>query len=398
MSVEKRLPIQAQAMGEKRVQAFVDLRLARVQGLSAERILSLVPADALAEIKRRDAHPFFQAYSICHEGKSTPTILGDTARPISWPRAAVQSIKQTVLRGVKFFLGHNEDNSTEGREALGEVVASADMEIDGVLNHVVVGYFPDRAKVVNLDICSQEGEWSFLEEAGQWIADKLHAITGIALSDSAHDEPAFSGAKRLAMVQALDSIKVVGAVGADGKLKRRGVRAMSDIDLTTVAWSDLQREFERRRLLPSQVFKVDDLKKDPEFRGVFEASEATTAELKKAKDALASLTKAQEETAKALQTSTAKERFEKVLTTLTLTPRQREYAKNAFPAKLEDASDEALKRIIDASLESYKVAAKTFGVVDELPAQRGASEGDSKDGTDFNKVKDNELLKEDAII
>jgi hypothetical protein len=307
----------------------------------------------------------------------------------------VQSIKNVVLKGVKFFLGHNEDNSTEGRKSLGEVVWDGQKEIDGVLHHVVVGYFPDRDVVEDKDICSQESEWDFVEATGDWLADKLYKLTGIALSSSSRDKPAFAGARRLAMVQALD----VDLDGDDEEdAEERGRSKNMPIDLTTLPFDDIAREVARRKTFPSQLFTIEDLKKDREFVKVFDDAETgkktlvqRDAELKAEKDAKVV-------SDKALQSSTAKERFVKMVDAMTLTPKQKEYIKNSYPAVVEDASEEGLKKFVAAKVEDYKVVVKTFGVKDELPSQgdkkAGAGVVDTEDQT---KAANNPLLEEDLV-
>ena len=176
----------------------------KIQAFSNNEILSLIPPETLSQIKSKDPHPYFQAYSICHEGISTPSIIGDTSKPIHWTRRAVQSLKSIILKGVKFFKGHNADNSTTGRQVLGEVVANVEQEINGVLHHVVVSYHSPEVKeeVKKYDICSQEAIWNLFDQAGQVIADTVDKITGIALGSSDTEQPAFTGARRLASVQA----------------------------------------------------------------------------------------------------------------------------------------------------------------------------------------------------
>ena len=388
------------AESKKQTQSFVALKSRGIRALTGVDILSLVPADVLAHIRESDPHPFLQAYSICHEGTSTPTVLGDTARPIHWTRAAVQSIKAKVLKGVKFFLGHNEDNSTEGRASLGEVVWDGQKEIDGVLHHVVVGYFPDRKAVEDKDICSQEGEWDFVEEAGKWFADKLSRITGIALSSSAHDSPAFSGARRLAAVQALDDIEYVDdpekVDDVKPKAKQKEKHRMDD--LTVVPFGELTAELKRRTTFPSQLFTVEDLKNDRAFGKLFADNEQLD---KKAKELEVELAKVKEEAIakdKTLMAQTAKTRFEKLVDGMTLTPKQKAFVKGSFPAKLDDASDESLQKFVSTKLEDYKVAARAFGVKDELPEQ--SSDGGQKqtDAEDLTKTAGNELLEEDLSV
>lgn len=384
----------------KAIQSFIRVR-STIRALAGVDILALVPPDVLSAIKQKDPHPFLQAYSICHEGVSTPTVLGDTARPIRWTRAAVQSIKKAVLRGVKFFLGHNEDNSTEGREALGEIVWDGEKEIDGVLHHVVVGYFPDRAKVEDQDICSQESVWNFVEQAGSWVADRLESLTGIALASSRTDAPAFPGARRLAMVQALqeedeESEYVDDPYEVDNpKPRKEEKKVMPGID--TLPFNDIVAELKRRVTFPSQIFTIDDLKKDRAFAGIFAENEELTGKVKTAE---AELKKVKDEAVakdQKLASTTAKERYVKMVDVMTLTPKQKEYLKDSFPAQIPDASDEALQKFASSKLEDYKVAAKAFGVKEELPPQNQPPAKDGEKG-DLTKAANNELLEEDVAL
>lgn len=384
----------------KAMQSFVSLKSRGIRALTGVDIMALVPEVTLARIREHDPHPFLQAYSICHEGVSTPTVLGDTARPIHWTRAAVQSIKAKMLKGVKFFLGHNEDNSTEGRPSLGEVVWDGQKEIDGVLHHVVVGYFPDRAAVEDKDICSQEGEWDFVEAAGKWFADKLERITGIALSSSAHDSPAFPGARRLAAVQALEEVEYVDDPEKvdDVKSKAKPKEKHRMDDLTTVPFGELAAEMKRRTTFPSQLFTVEDLKNDRTFGKLFADNEQLD---KKAKELAVELEKVKQEALakdKTLLAQTAKTRFEKLVDGMTLTPKQKAYVKGSFPKTIEDASDEALQKFVSTRLEDYQVAAKAFGVKDELPEQSGDGGKKQNDEGDLTKAAGNELLEDDLEL
>lgn len=206
----------------------ISLQCLKLSSLSSDDILALIDPQTISRIKATDAHPFFQAYSICHEGVSQPTILGEKSKPIHWTRAAVESIKNVVRKGIKFFRGHNKDNSTDDREALGEIVADTQKEIDGKLHHIVIGYFPDKAKVESADVCSQEADWNLFENAGKWFAGTMQKLTGIALSNSAIDEPAFEGAVRLGMVQAF--VLQAGGPGS-GRHKEGGGNKESKEDI-----------------------------------------------------------------------------------------------------------------------------------------------------------------------
>jgi len=392
-------PILFEAAAGKTTQSFITLSSRGIQALRGIDILSLVPADIMAAIKARDSHPFLQAYSICHEGISTPTLLGDTSRPIRWTRAAVQSIKNMVLRGVKFFLGHNADNSTEGREPLGEIVWDGQTEIDGTLHHIVVGHFPDKTKVSDKDICSQEAEWDFFESAGAWFAGALHKLTGIALSSSKTDKPAFEGARRLGMVQALEDGERGFDPAAHGYVdSSRRKTGMSDLDLTTVPFGALVQEMKRRDTFPSQIFTVEDLKKDHALAGVFAENETLKKQVADKDGEVKKLNDAKVAGDKALQTTTAKERFTAMVDKMTLTPKQKAFVTKSYPAKMDDVSDEGLKRFVDEKLEDFKVAAQTFDIKEELPAQGAGDKGAAGGSDDLSKAANNPLLEADLDL
>ena len=212
------------------------LSVKRVEAFSQVDILKNISKDVLEKIKAKDPHPFFQAYSICHEGVSTPTVLEDNeSKPIRWTRKAVQSIKRIFTQGVKFFLGHNVDNSTDNRRVLGEVVGDFQKEIDGKLHHVVISYHPPEVKneVKKYDICSQEAIWNFFDNAGKMVADSIEKLTGIALANSEIDSPAFAGAKRLGYIQAFNTIQGGGPGSGrkpEGKNKDNSSKSNDPLD------------------------------------------------------------------------------------------------------------------------------------------------------------------------
>ena len=85
---------------KRNIQGF----LGKIQALSKDDILQMVSKETIDEIKKKDAHPYFQAYSIAHEGVAKPKVLGDTQAPqIRFLRDAIQSIKNVITKGVKIF-------------------------------------------------------------------------------------------------------------------------------------------------------------------------------------------------------------------------------------------------------------------------------------------------------
>lgn len=360
----------------KPVQSFLELVCKRIDAFTQSEILHMIPRNTLNQIREKDKHPYFAAYSICHEGVSSPKVIGEGFKPILWTRKAVQSLKGVVLKGLKFFLGHNEDNSTNDREPVGTVVADTQKEIDGKLHHIVVGYFPNKEIVANKDVCSQEGNWNLLEMAKRWVADTVHKITAIALGDSKIDTPAFNEAKRLGMVQAFETS------GTDDKNKQRAEERIMDIQ-------ELRDAVRKLNVIPSQLYMKEDIEKDREFAPIFEshkkdieAKETEIANLKKDKDGLN----------RQVQQSTAKTRLTEMVGKRSLTEKQKEYITSRFNDTVNDMSDDGLQKYIDEKLEDYKTNASFFGTEEK---EDEMAEGGTGKTDDLTKAENNELLDED---
>jgi len=382
----------------KIVQSFISVSCKQIQSFSNVDILNLIPPETLTKIKETDSNPLFQAYSICHEGNSTPTIIGEGPKPISWTKRAIQSLKNIVTKGVKFFLGHNEDNSTEGRQELGEVVADTQQEIDGVLHHIVIGYFPDREKVIDTDICSQEADWDLFETAKNYIADKINELTGIALGDSDYEKPAFKGARRLGMIQAFES-------GVESINKKKGVQ---DMDLSTISFNELAGELKRRQLKPSQICSIDDIKSDREFKFVFDEIETLKTTILEKEDKIKTLEDDKTELGTQVQVSTASKRFDTLIgnQSAPLTEKQKTFIKTSFSKRLDinkinNVTDEGLQTFITDRLEDYKIDVESELInddpVDTKPGDNINDDTKTKqvDKDDLTKKENNPLLKED---
>ncbi len=390
----------------REIQAFnIALQCLRLNTISQEEIIKNIDQFTLEKIKQKDAHPFFTAYSIAHEGISSPNILNEENKPISWVRKAIQSIKRVFKNGIKFFNRHNADNSTEGREPLGEVVGSFQKEIDGNLNHIVIGYHPpDKVDIVkNCDICSQEGVWNLIDIGKQFIAEKLEEITAIALGNSAEEMPAFAGAKRLGIMQAFEN---------NNPGRKEIKMAIEYQDLLSVDVKTLQRVVAERAFWPNQLFGNDyDMRHDRVFGKVYDELEKANQTISqweaKYKQLEGENTTYKQEKEKAIRKNheaTAKQRLDEMIKTLP------EGLKKYIPIGLNletmpDLSDESLQRIVDEKSENYKQL-KAAGLLTEKTetGNQGAGGGNPADKenqggeggeTDFTSPEVNPLLKEE---
>lgn len=354
----------------------------KILAFTQNDILQKLPENVLNEIKAKDEHPFFSMYSMAHEGTSTPNLIGEKARPIKWGRAAIQSIKNIISKGVKLFKGHNLDNSTDNRRELGEVVHSFQEEIDGQLHHMVIAYHPEevRQEIKALDVCSQEAEWNFIEKAGQLIATTIENLTGIALANSSIEQPAFSGAKRMAMVQAFEN---------------KGEQMSEQREIT---FHDVQKFIRDNKVYAWQLYTEDDLMDDRKFGNIFKEHGELKSKnadyekkLPKLEDEIKSLTKQN-------NLSTAKSRLDNIFESQPQPDKIKDFIYKMFEKrkdKIGDLSDEGLKSFVEMEKEHFQVAAPMINP-DFKPTDNQKDEKDETvDGKDFSKAENNEFLDED---
>lgn len=365
------------------MQAFVRL-YSEIQALSQEDILSKIPPDILNGIKSIDPHPFFQMYSIAHEGTSNPKILGEKSKPIYWSKKAIQSIASVIKEGIKFFQGHNETNDKITQKELGKVVHTFQEEIDGKLHQIAIGYFPNKNDAINNDVCSQEATWSLIEDAGKLIADKCKEITGIALENSENAKPAFAGAKRLGYVQAFEE-PGKGNNGGEPK-PGNGEKNMT--------FQEVQKAVNELNIFPSQLYDLEKLKKDRVFGPEFDKIgnlEKLKADLetsnKKLLDDLGVLKREN-------NVSTAKSRILNITKEKNIPDKIKSFIEKSFDEdykNIDDLSDASLNKYIDNELKTYQRVASAIGIEND---DINLNNDKNKDKSDLTDPENNEFLEE----
>jgi hypothetical protein len=385
---------------EAAIQAFrenVFLFCSKLQAFSQNDILNLIPKSVLEEIKENDQHPYFQLYSLCHEGTSQPKLLGKVSRPIFWPRTAIQSIKNVITKGIKLFKKHNKDNSTDNRESFGEVVHSFEKEIDGKLHHCVITYHTENQKSIakQCDVISQEAEWNFIESAGRLIADTIEKLTGIAGENSQNELPAFALAKRLAFVQAFET--KTGDVMSDdmNNLEERITKKTRQISFHE--WRAMKDVF---AAYPHQVFTEEEMKHDKEFGKLFSKVEKLEAENKQLKEQYENDTKKFSDEINNYKRknyeNSAKTRLIRIMEENNYTEKMKTVIEKAYDKqkdKVQDLSDEGLTSFANIQKENFQ----TFmNLLDEkIDDQQPPDETKGENEKDFTKAEDNEFLTED---
>jgi cation transport regulator len=370
---------------KEKVQSFksdIVLQNYRIEAFSHDEILAMIDTETLDKIKQKDEHPFFQAYTMMHEGVSKPRLLGDGYKKIHWTKQAVNSVKNIITKGVQFFVNHNKDNSTNKRDSLGEIVGDKVEEVNGKLRHVIVGYFPpdkmDEAK--KYDVISQEANWNFIEQAGQLFADSIEKLTGIALGDSNYNKPAFREARRLGFVQAFEN---------------EGNNMNFDEIKKVITFDHIKKLVGERTIRPWQLFSENDMLDDRVFGKKLSEYDNMKAELDRTKEDIKKKDADIATLNKKAQLADIDIRIESILKEKQFTDKQLNYIKGVFQKNkenLEDLSTEGLTKFVDQQQSNYKEVMKYAGLEDDSLDNQPPKGSDSED---FTKAENNELLTED---
>lgn len=330
--------------------------------MTPDEIKKNIPKDILASIEGKGV---IQAYTLAHEGKSQPRVLGEGSQILNWTKAVIRRLSQKIKAGTEFFIDHGQGtNSHTGRNPVGKVLASIVKEINGRMSNVIIGHFPDQNIVDKMDAVSMEAGIS-VSEYDHSLVDDVTDVTGIALANSDVNSPAFPGALRLSSIQCFDS------ADENKNLEKEKIK-MGD----SITFQDVQTFVKEHNVWPHQLFNESHLRGDREFNKVYESNTALELENKKLKDDIEVERKLNIETKKEAQTATAGDRLKELLPK-DLTDKQKTYITKGFkPDKLKDLSDDTIKEYIEEGRNDFAEAAKLFGVADSSQSGTGESDGD----------------------
>lgn len=345
-------------------------------------VLSMVPAEQLARVKELDPTPTLRAYAIAHEGVANPRLVGMGKVAVHYFREAVKRIHERLALGTPLFAGHGADNSTAGREVLGEVVGKALREIGGRLHEVAAVWIRPEHRARKLDVCSIEAEVELTGGDGAFRAVDVGDITGIALGDSGVNSPAFAGATLLADAQCWAAgedrpmtLEELKKAVAELKAKPSDLFDQETLTADPVVKKDKQEEYEHARRLEKRL---------GEAREALSAKEAELAT--KAKEFAVAQVRGQ-----------AKTVFDALASERKLTDQQKGYLERALGKFQTTAEDEKglkaeLTKFLDDGLAELGEVAKLLGVTDEKPA--GGPPTPASPGTDgdYADPKNNPLI------
>jgi len=333
--------------------------------LSQEELRKMIPAEKLQSLSGKG---ILQAYIVAQEGTSRPRVLGETNQILRWPRAVIRRIKEVLKVGTKFFINHGKDNSHEGRREIGEALVSEIKEISGNLSTIVIGHFPDKDAVKDMDVCSMEADINVSRD-DQSLVNDIENISAIALGSSRETSPAFAGAQRLATIQCFGDQNQ-----HDDQSSRKEI---------PVTFEEVRKAVKEMNIFPMQLFTIEEIKSDRKLAPIFEENEKLKLQVESGKRELEDVKKKSEESIKSSQKTTAKVRLKELLPE-GLTKKQTDFIMESFdPETLQDLGDDGLKSYIGEAQKEFTRVAKLFNV-DESGSSDG---GERKDETSSDDKK-----------
>ncbi len=327
--------------------------------ITQEELLKQIPEAKKKELAGKGQ---LRAYTLAHEGVTHPRVIGEGVQEIKWGRKIVEKVKDLAKTGTKFFIGHNADNSTENRKNVGEVVTSFLKEIEGTLHNIVIGHFPDKATVSDLDIVSMEAN---IDTDMYNNVNDVKGITGIAMDSSESNSPAFPGARLVSAIQCFEKDKNEPGKGE-----------------TEMTFAEAKQFIKDHNVHPSQLYSEKEIQNDREFSHIFDEN----AKMKADNELLTKTNGELTEKNKGLTTEKSASGVKDILSESLkegYTDKQKDFINKRFkPESLESLDEDGVKKFLDNSKKEYADFAKLFG------DSEGTNTGEEGDETSTRKSGD----------
>lgn len=279
----------------------------------------------------------------------------------------IHRIAQKIKEGTKFFLGHGATNSHEGRESVGEVIASFVKDIGGRLSHIIIGHFPDETKVKDMDVCSMEAD---IYTDNENVVGDVNEISGIALGSSDKENPAFPGALRLGTVQCFDE-------GEKNKTSNKEKKMALTFEEVKSAIRDMN-------IHPWQLYDLDDIKNDRVFSKAFTELESLRNENEKLKKDNEEIQTKSKEAVRQLDITNAKKQLDAVMEGLT--DKQKTFITKRFnPDSQEDLTEDGLKKFVENAKKEFAETARLFGAEGETGGKPKSGESEETSSEDMEE-------------
>lgn len=324
----------------------------------------MIPSEKFQSLKGKGK---LQAYTLAHEGTSTPRVIGQGTKALKWSRKVIQSIGDTIKKGVKFFVGHGSTNSHDGRQEVGEIVGSALKEIGGKLANVIVGFFPKDINVDKMDVVSMEAN---IEMGIDGEVSAVNNISGVAMGSSETDSPAFPGAVKLAAIQCFgQEMEQKKTSPGEGENK--------------MTFEEVKRAVRDMNIFPHQLYKEEEMMKDNVYRKVFDERQALKADNERLAKESEDFKKLNEEALNKVKRIDAEKLLQQKLKD-GFTEKQKTFIKANFDKKidgLEDLSENGVDSFIGSSKKEFSEMAELFGVANDSPTGEQPGEGGNSGDT-----------------
>ena len=355
---------------------------ATLRCMASSEIMQMIPAEKLAEIRRRDPSPMFKAFVVGHEGEARGNLIGVGNIVKRWFRSAVEKLHEKISGGLQLFHGHAQTNDTTGRVPIGEVAGKKLLSIKDKFSSVVACYIYPSFRHLPLDVASIEADVDLQQDAkaGLFVAD-VNGVTGIALGNSEIETPGFPGATLLGQLQAF--------------AKHKTSHVEENMEITI---EDVKTFLKAEKIPPSDLFGADALADDPAVKGIVRdaTKEAVTGEyahrkrteegFDKTRKELEAKVQEKEDKIKQLLVETAKTQIgpllEKQKETRKLDEKQVKFIQIRLPKFAPQKPDELEKEFnayLDSEVDEYGKLAKELGI-EMKPVENGDDKG-KKAGT-----------------
>lgn len=369
---------------------------AQIQNFSDNEIRDMIPADTMARIKAADPNPVFKAYCVGHEGECRANMVGKGPTVFKYLSDAVVKLADKLKFGTSVFEGHNKDNSHDNRQKIGELVGKTLKYIQGKLSSVVAMYIYPQHKDKQLDVASIESDIEFTKEGEDVKVEEVIDVSGIALGNSAVNQPGFPGATLLGAMQAFG--------GKEGQMTKEEIIAA--VKAGNLKPSDIYAKEE----LVSDKVVIEHVKAEKTYEYEFgkrlkDQLEALRADIK---DRDAKIT----ELSSQILVGKAEGVFKTLAAERKVDEKALSFMNRNFKGFKSEAKDEAalktdVNKFIDAQLSEYAETAKLFGVTPapakvnapapkEKSSQTPSGDNNTSDPDNLEDPKNNDFIPQDG--
>jgi hypothetical protein len=280
--------------------------------------------------------------------------LEGKAKPIIWTKQAIQKLQTKIKKGLEFFVGHNSDNSKQGRSKVGSIIDSFLDTVDGKLSNIIVGHFPNPKSVEQMDMDSMEADLELYEYGDTYIVNDVQDLTAVALGSSDEQSPGFIGAKRLAMIQCFTDSKIKeNFSGEEKKMALEYSQLKAEVTL-----DQIKQLITDRQIHPNQLFNENSIKEDRIFGKLLETLTEENKTLKKEKETFDTKLK---EAGKKNERIEAKEKLDTFFPEGTTDTIKTFITKRFNKVELDNYEDDSIKKFIEDQQKEFQEFAKLTG-------------------------------------